>query len=162
MRPFVLFRLFGVAALPAAFVFTIAIVAQAPQNAEAGAPPAARTFPAPTNLKALPKNLTGEQVDAIMQQWKAGLGIQCGSCHAEDREKLDPEGRPMLDFASDSKPMKLVARAMYTLTEDVNTRYLSKIDSSGVPVTCGTCHRGHLGPEPFVIAPQGKGNLPAN
>jgi hypothetical protein len=46
--------------------------------------------------------------------------------------------------------MKVVARAMYTMTEEVNARYLAKIDSSGMPLTCGTCHRGHLGPEPFV------------
>jgi len=29
--------------------------------------------------------------------------------------------------------------------------YVSKVPSSDMPVTCGTCHRGHLGPEPFVI-----------
>jgi hypothetical protein len=27
------------------------------------------------------------------------------------------------------------------------------VKNSGAPVTCGTCHRGHLGPEPFVIPP---------
>jgi hypothetical protein len=37
------------------------------------------------------------------------------------------------------------------MTEDINVNYVSKIPSSEVPVTCGTCHRGHFGPEPFVI-----------
>jgi hypothetical protein len=27
------------------------------------------------------------------------------------------------------------------------------VENSGAPVTCGTCHRGHLDPEPFVIPP---------
>jgi hypothetical protein len=40
---------------------------------------------------------------------------------------------------------------MYKMTEDINMNYVSKVPSSEVPVTCGTCHRGHLGPEPFVI-----------
>ena len=41
---------------------------------------------------------------------------------------------------------------MYKMVEDINSNYISKIDSSGAPVTCGTCHRGHLSPEPFVPA----------
>jgi len=36
------------------------------------------------------------------------------------------------------------------MVEEINANYISKIDSSGEPVTCGTCHRGHLGPEPFA------------
>jgi len=42
---------------------------------------------------------------------------------------------------------------MYTMTEDINKNYVSKVPSSEAPVTCGTCHRGHLGPEPFLIPP---------
>jgi hypothetical protein len=40
---------------------------------------------------------------------------------------------------------------MYTMTEAINVDYVSKVPNSDEPVTCGTCHRGHLGPEPFVI-----------
>jgi hypothetical protein len=35
------------------------------------------------------------------------------------------------------------------MTEEINANFVARIDSSGAPVTCGTCHRGHLGPEPF-------------
>jgi len=35
---------------------------------------------------------------------------------------------------------------MYTMTEDINQRYIARIDGSGMPVTCGTCHHGHVGP----------------
>jgi hypothetical protein len=39
------------------------------------------------------------------------------------------------------------------MVQDINVNYISKIDSSGEPVSCGTCHRGHLGPESFVAPP---------
>ena len=121
---------------------TVATISQAAHNADGIAPPPKRAFPAPTNLKALPKDLTGEQVDVIMQQWKVSLGIQCSSCHAEGREKIDPNGRPLLNFVDDSKPMKAVARTTYTMSEEVTTRYVAKIGSSGMRVNCGSCHRG--------------------
>jgi hypothetical protein len=111
-------------------------------------------------LKVLPRDLSGKQVHDIMEQWEAALGAQCDSCHAEDRGNIGPNGRPLLNFAADSKPMKGVARTMYTMTEDINRSYLAKIDSSGVPVTCGTCHRGHLGPQPFVFASKDRPSAP--
>ncbi len=117
-------------------------------------PPEAHSRPAPTNLKVLPKELTGEQVHEIMEQWSAALGAHCNACHVEDHGNIGPNGRPRLNFADDSKGMKIAARTMYTMTEKINTEYVAKIDSSGMPVTCGTCHRGHLGPEPFFAAPQ--------
>jgi hypothetical protein len=104
-------------------------------------------------LKVLPRDLSGQQVHDIMERWESALGAQCDSCHAEDRVNIGPNGRPLLDFAADSKPMKRVARTMFVMTEEINIKYVATIDSSGVPVTCGTCHRGHLGPEPFVYLP---------
>jgi hypothetical protein len=89
-----------------------------------------------------------------MEQWSAALGTHCDSCHAEDPNNIGPNGRPQLDFAGDSKGMKAAARMMYTMTEKINVDYLAKIDSSGAPATCCTCHRGHLGPDPFVIVPK--------
>ena len=130
---------------------------QAPAGSQstAGDPPSPpRAYAAPANLKVLPKDTTGQQVHDLMEEWERSLGIDCNSCHAEDLDNLGPDGRPRLNFADDSKPMKAVARTMYTMTEEINRSYLAKIDSSGAPVTCGTCHRGHLGPEPFVTPPE--------
>ena len=117
------------------------------------APP--RTFPAPTNLKALPKDLTGLEVHDIMEQWAHALGARCDSCHAEDLKNLAPDGHPRLNFADDSKPMKALARLMYRMTEGINNNYLAKVEDSGIPVTCDTCHRGRMNPEPFTIQPSG-------
>ena len=131
-----------------AVVLAAATIAQSPT----GTPLEARIYPAPVNLKALPKNLTGQQVHAIMEQWSAALGVHCNNCHAEERGNTGPNDRPRLNFADDSKEMKTTARVMYTMTEKINADYVAKIDSSGLPVTCGTCHRGHLGPEPFTVS----------
>jgi hypothetical protein len=99
----------------------------------------------------LPKDLTGQQVRDIMEKWEGSLGAHCNTCHAEDPKNIGPNGRPRLNFADDSKPEKATARVMFTMVEAINVNYLSKVDTSGDPVTCGTCHRGHLSPEPFVI-----------
>jgi len=140
------------AALLVATAITVAIAAQTPAtspSATAPPPAEARVYSAPTNLKVLPNDLTGQQVHEIMEQWSAALGVHCNSCHVEDRNNISPNGRPMLDFGDDSKGMKLAARTMYAMTEKINSEYVAKIDGSGIPVTCGTCHRGQMSPEPF-------------
>jgi hypothetical protein len=144
------------AVLLAAAAITVATAAQTPANppSDPAPPPAeARVYPAPTNLKVLPKDLTGQQVHEIMEQWSAVLGLRCNSCHFEDRNNIGPDGHPWLDFADDSKGMKQAARTMYAMTEKINTEYVAKIDGSGITVTCGTCHRGQMSPEPFKNQP---------
>lgn len=139
-------------------VFAIATIAQAPLAAlpPSSSPPAPppRVYPAPTNLKVLPKDLSGQQVHEIMEKWEGSLGAHCNTCHTPDPNNIAPNGRPRLNFADDSKKEKATARLMFTMTEEINRNYVAKIDSSSAPVTCGTCHRGHLCPEPFVIPPE--------
>jgi Photosynthetic reaction centre cytochrome C subunit len=125
-----------------------------PQSQPGAPPPPPHEMPAPTNLKVLPKNLTGAQVHEIMEKWEGELGTSCKTCHAADPKNLGPNGKPRLNFADDSKEDKQTARKMFKMVEDINANYIAKIDSSGMPVTCGTCHRGHLGPEPFVAPPE--------
>jgi hypothetical protein len=152
------------AALLAAAFFAVATVAQAPQAAPPQQPAAGaalpdeheRVHPAPTNLKVLPKNLTGDQVHEIMEGWEAALGAHCSTCHTADPNNIGPNGRPRLNFADDSRPEKSTARLMYKMVQDINENYISMVDNSGAPVTCGTCHRGHIGPEPFVAPPGNK------
>ena len=146
----------ALATLATAALFSMAVAAQTPQGPQTptpGAPKATRVFPAPTNLKVLAKDLNGQQVHEIMEQWEDALGAHCSTCHKADPNNIGPNGKPRLDFADDSKPEKETARKMFGMTMDINKNYVAKIDSSGAPVTCGTCHRGHLGPEPFVAPP---------
>jgi len=147
----------SLATLVAAFLLAVSAFAQAPSTASPvpGNPPPPRVFPAPTNLQVLPKNLTGQQVHDIMENWEAALGSHCSTCHTADPKNIGPNGKPRLNFADDSRPEKQTARRMFAMTEEINGNYISKIDNSGAPVSCGTCHRGHLGPEPFVAPPDG-------
>jgi len=134
------------------FAAVISVPVSKAQSAQEGNGNAStpRVSPAPTNLKVLPKNLTGAQVREIMHLWEDQLGAECGTCHVRDPKNLGPNGRPKFDYADDSKPEKAVARVMYTMVDDINVNYIGKIENSGMPVTCGTCHRGRVSPEPFV------------
>jgi hypothetical protein len=106
--------------------------------------------PAPTNLKVLPKDMTGEQVHEVMHKWAAELGTECSTCHAADPNRKMPNGRPALNFPDDSKPEKNSARLMYRMVGDINKNYVSMVKNSKVPVSCGTCHRGHLNPPAYT------------
>ena len=140
----------ALAVLAAAFAANS--VAQTPAPAQSAAPEHEHPMPAPTNLKVLPKNLTGEQVHQIMHGWEAALGTECSTCHAADPNNIGPNGKPRLNFADDSKPDKTKARLMAKMVDDINKNYVSKLEDSE-PVTCGTCHRGHLEPPKFTPPP---------
>ncbi len=149
--------------MTAFFAAAFFAIAQLPAQQPAAPPPHEHEpEPAPTNLKVLPKTFTGEQVHKIMHGWAAALGTHCDTCHTADPNHLGPNGRPRLKFADDSKPEKAQARIMYTMTEEINNNYLKKIAAAAgpdekekpKPVTCGTCHRGHVKPEAYIPPPE--------
>ncbi len=111
-------------------------------------------MPPPTNLKVLPKDMTGDQVMEVMHKFEGMLGAECNVCHAVDPKNVGPNGRPRLNFADDSKKEKQTARLMIKMTQEINSNYVSKLEDVGGPVTCGTCHRGHIKPEAFVPKPE--------
>ena len=111
----------------------------------ASRPPAG---PEHKNLKVLPKNISHEELDKVMDQFKAALGVKCNFCHAEQKD--NPR---KLDFASDDKPEKNIARDMMRMTARINKKFFhyKKSDENPVPpVQCMTCHHGspHPGEEP--------------
>jgi hypothetical protein len=118
------------------------------------APPAGgggqrRPAPAPTNLKVLPQDTTGEQVHAIMHAWEGELGVECNYCHAKDTTT----GR--LNFASDANPIKDRARVMLKMTMTIDSEYLTLLTDPKPEhnVNCGTCHRGMAKPAVFTPPP---------
>jgi Photosynthetic reaction centre cytochrome C subunit len=143
-----------------AAVFVVSAFAQAPRGSQSrAAGPSSRppqTFPAPTNLKVLPKDLTGRQVHDIMERWSGELGVRCSACHVRDSEAVVPGGPLHPRFADDSKPMKGIARIMYAMTAEINHNFISTLEETPKPVTCGTCHRGAIRPEPFVAPADGQ------
>ena len=143
-----------------AITFAAFVGSATPESGKNGGGNAASTqaFPAPTNLKVLPREMTGAQVREVMRQWTDALGTDCSACHVRDPKDLAPNGQPRFNYADDSREEKGIARVMYTMLEDINTNYVAKIESSGMPVTCGTCHRGSLRPDPFVAEDKDEGN----
>lgn len=150
------------AALLGTALLAVTTVAQAPapEGPHPGGEHHHGPMPAPTNLKVLPKTLTGDQVHEIMHKWAGALGTECDTCHAVDPTKKLPNGHPALNFADDSKREKQTARLMLKMTEDINKNYTSMVESSrnssetAKKVTCGTCHRGHVDPPAFVPPPE--------
>lgn len=96
------------------------------------------------NLKVLPKDISSKNLQGIMaDDFEDGLGVSCGFCHAPTA------GGHGLDFVSDAKPEKEIARRMIRMTLDLNKEYFKvhkpRIGSNALTITCATCHKG----EPF-------------
>lgn len=131
-------------------VSSLLVASAALSQTNGNAPQQRRQIPAPSNLKVLPKDMTGEQVIAIMRGFTGDLGVGCNYCHAEDPATHRP------NFASDANPMKDRARVMIKMAQAINTEYLTQLDNpkSTAKVTCGTCHRGMSTPSEFVPQPR--------
>lgn len=102
------------------------------------------------NLQVLPKDISDDSLDMIMDGFKAALNVKCSFCHVRN------EAAQKMDFASDDKPEKQIARHMLRMTMDINAKYFnfdssSRTDTISI-VTCATCHRGTQHPDPESVA----------
>ena len=94
-----------------------------------------------TNLKVLPKHIEPRTLLGTMRGFAIGLGVRCAYCH------VGREGAPLdsLNFASDDKRTKRVARVMLEMVMHVNDEHLAEVPDRPTPhivVRCATCHRG--------------------
>ncbi len=99
-----------------------------------------------TNLKVLPKDIQKSDLMRIMRGYSTALNVRCIHCHKGD-DALDLS---KVDFASDEKENKLVARAMMGMTSNINATLsaeLGKLHRQPLEVTCFTCHHGNRRPE---------------
>ena len=127
----------------------------------------------PKNLQVLPKDMSRQQVVAIMGGFTAALGVNCAHCHAEAAPGAGgppaggpPPGAPpaggppgagrggppgpQLDFALDDKETKKVAREMLKMVGDINGKYLpatGRTIGERDKVSCETCHHGLAKPQ---------------
>jgi hypothetical protein len=97
------------------------------------------------NLNVLPKNISSKDLQGIMtDDFEDGLGVTCSFCHANAKNGHG------LDFESDAKPEKEIARAMMRMTIGINKKYFRQkhvlIGSNDLTVTCNTCHKGEAFP----------------
>ena len=154
MKPTSLSLLLTAMGFAAAALFVLSPANNAAQDGSAPKPQAEAPY-VPKNLRVLPKDLTGAQVHEIMEGWADELGTDCSNCHVRNPNDIGPNGKPRFNFADDSKEEKRTARVMYTMVQSINGDFISKVPNSGMPVTCGTCHRGHLSPPPFSDSDNG-------
>src|SRR5580765_3808051 len=100
------------------------------------------------NLKVLPKDITEQKLDSVMANWSVSLGARCNFCHAAS---ADTSKRGHLDFASDAKEEKGIARYMHTMTVGINDKFFNQSHSAQPDtihaVICYTCHHGTPGPD---------------
>lgn len=93
------------------------------------------------NLKVLPKNISSKALSHIMiDEFEDGLGVGCNFCHAKENNSNK------LDYASDAKPEKEIARKMMKMTVGINEKYFQLkhvvVGDSTLIITCSTCHNG--------------------
>ena len=98
------------------------------------------------NLKVLPKDISSKDLQRIMvDDFQDGLGVNCNFCHASEK------GSFHLDYASDEKPEKEIARAMMRMVLEINKKYFSVskplIGDSLLIISCSTCHQGSPQPQ---------------
>ena len=102
------------------------------------------------NLKVLPQNITKDSLMFLMHTFNNSLGVDCVHCHTAQAD--NPE---KLDFASDAKLNKEIARGMLVMTNDINSKYFLPHAPEPKPkqivaVYCVTCHRGNSNPETYL------------
>jgi hypothetical protein len=110
----------------------------------------------PRNLRVLTPDV---DIQLVMEQFNAALGVECTYCHAAN------------DFISDANPNKEITRGMLRMQRLVadrfpdsgndfpNSRYLPFPEGKQY-VTCFTCHQGSVLPVSAVPDPKGPPRAP--
>jgi Photosynthetic reaction centre cytochrome C subunit len=75
------------------------------------------------NLKVLPKDIDKAHLVSLMRDVAGALGVRCNACH------VGPEDLVEMDFASDEKRAKRVAREMFRMVNAINHDHLASIDT---------------------------------
>jgi tetratricopeptide (TPR) repeat protein len=99
-----------------------------------------------TSLEVLPKDIPKSELVRIMREFSGALGVRCIHCHKGD----DPVDLSKVDFASNEKENKRIARAMLKMTTGINATLhteLAAMRPTPLEVTCFTCHHGNSRPE---------------
>jgi len=109
------------------------------------------------NLKVLPKDISRNDLTAVMRGFTAGLGVRCEHCHVPEEggaaggaatTAATPGGRggpERMNYKADEKSEKETARAMMKMTQALNDEHLGQLNKRREPnveVNCYTCHRG--------------------
>ena len=121
--------------------------------------PAATTASQFKNLQVFPRDIPRDDLIAAMRVFTRSLGVRCNHCHVVTAT----EPKEVLDFPSDAKEEKKVARVMLRMTTELNGAWLPRVEQAeghAEPVHavtpqeavsgrigCWTCHRGKTEPD---------------
>jgi hypothetical protein len=99
------------------------------------------------NLKVLPKNISRQTIDTLMEEFSKSLGVGCDFCHV--KPAIDSVE---WDMASDGRPEKTIARQMIKMTNKINKDFFKGKTKYGeenavLEIRCVTCHHGQPHPE---------------
>lgn len=102
------------------------------------------------NLKVLPQDISKDSLFYLMEGYSIALSVNCNHCHAPSKNNPDK-----LDFASDEKIEKEIARGMIQMTAKINEDYFQPHFPDPKPsqvhvVNCVMCHRGAVNPEKYL------------
>lgn len=79
-----------------------------------------------------------------MEAFTSGLNVRCDYCHSE--AKGGGGGFNSMDFASDTKKTKQIARVMIKMVQSINNDFLpqaNNIEKLNGKIGCITCHHGN-------------------
>ena len=107
------------------------------------------------NLKVLPRSISEQTIEKVMEEFSKSLGVDCKFCHVQ----IDSTN---WDMASDQKPEKSVARKMIKMSNKINKDFFKAKTKYGeenavLEIRCMTCHRGEPHPE-IQQVPEEKSN----
>jgi len=98
------------------------------------------------NLKVLPKDISDNDLDSIMETYSKQLNVACDFCHASSKDD-----KQNLVYPSDDKPEKEITRQMMRMTAAINKDFFDYtiVYKAGetMAVSCYTCHDGFPRPE---------------
>lgn len=118
--------------IPLLTLASLVLVAYAPTPTARAADGAVADSTQWENLQVLPDSISGEALTQMMRGFGTALGVKCGHCHVR--------GEDGMDFASDAKPHKQIAREMIRMVVEINGETLPGIDRE-----TGHDHREHSG-----------------
>jgi hypothetical protein len=90
------------------------------------------------NLQVISKDVSRADLVQTMRSIATDLGVRCTHCH------VGPDDLQGMDFATDEKRTKQVARVMLKMVQAINADFVNTIPAGAEPrqpVTCITCHR---------------------
>jgi tetratricopeptide (TPR) repeat protein len=100
-----------------------------------------------TNLQVLPKDIPRAELVAMMRGFTSALAVRCTHCHE------GPDNLQGMDFATDRKEAKQVARTMLKMVRAMNADYMGALPARDTPrqeIGCITCHqRAQKPPRPL-------------